>query len=564
MLSKLIENWLDNASERTYQPAFCQMLISQGYTVIHSTRHCPIEYGKDVIAIAKDGVPCAFQLKGNPGGSMGLVQFRDIRPQLDEMVNQYIAHPSIPKDVPHRSFLVTNGRIEEEVALAVNQTNETNVRDGYPHRKLQTIAREQLLGWALDLEGALWPSELTELRTLLEMLTHKGNELFPIGKLHHLLSVMLRMRPSDGEKIGDAEFGRRLSGAALLVAVALKSFSENNNHFAVVSAWVAFSTYAIGFADKYRKSNTLVQPTLASAEDAIHNSLSLLLNEASKRRGIYGEGNGLADFPVYPWRYTLLVGLASLYWLECTRTGIWQNPEQQAEIEAIIPGDDKKMSLWGEGAIPQFLFYNWYLKKRQDITSDYQIVSLADIIMSKPLFNVYLQAEDVIRHQLSQTFEAFNSFIDQKLGDKASSSYFSATAMALLAQRDLKDACKKLWGRYSKISSLSFLPQETWMYCLYTSEAGDNHSYIPPETGQWVDLLATSRIDAGIYAPPLLLERPLLLALWCLLIPQRTLVPIACQLYSALSGYAQEVARCCPTDGRDAIQPNAANSGGEG
>ena len=170
MLSKLIENWLDNASEKSYQPAFCQMLISQGYTVIHSTRHCNIEFGKDVLAIAKDGVPCAFQLKGNPGGNLTLSQFREIRPQLDELINQRIEHPSVPQSVPHRSYLVTNGRIEEEVALAIGQVNATNERDGYPNRKLETIAREQLLKWAIELEDSLWPSELTDLRTLLEIL----------------------------------------------------------------------------------------------------------------------------------------------------------------------------------------------------------------------------------------------------------------------------------------------------------------------------------------------------------------------------------------------------------
>ena len=42
MLSKLIESWLDNASEKSYQPAFCQMLMSQGYTVI--SQHSALQY----------------------------------------------------------------------------------------------------------------------------------------------------------------------------------------------------------------------------------------------------------------------------------------------------------------------------------------------------------------------------------------------------------------------------------------------------------------------------------------------------------------------------------------
>jgi len=535
VLSKLIESWLDNASEKSYQPAFCQMLISRGYTVIHSTRHCPIEYGKDVLAIAKDGVPCAFQLKGNPGGSLSLSQFREIRPQLDELVNQHIAHPSISKDVPHRCYLVTNGRIEEEVTLAISQSNDTNARDGYPHRKLETIAREQLLGWALELESDFWPSELTELRTLLEILTHHGDELFPVEKLHKLLEPLFKMTPGEGEKVGDAEFSRRLSSAALLTAVALKPFSGCANHFAVVSAWVIFSVYAIGFATKYKKRAELVTPSLNLAEEAIRDNLSMLLNEAHQRGGKYREGNGIADFPVYAWRHTLLIGLASLYWLECERTGFWPKPEQKVEVEAILPEDQTKMSLWGEGAVPQFLFHNWHLRKQNSGTGDNQVITLAKEVMSRPLFCVYYQVEEVIRHKLSETFEAFRPTITQKFGDKASVSYFSATMMAHLAQRSLKEACQDLWRRYSKMTSLTFIPKEFWMYCLWHSEEGDNHSLIPPETGQWVDLVVTSQEEIQTAVPPLLAQRPLLLALWCLLAPHRATTSVICHLYNAYS-----------------------------
>jgi hypothetical protein len=39
------------------------MLVAEGYTIVHLSRHSPIEMGKDIIAIDKDGIPCAFQLK---------------------------------------------------------------------------------------------------------------------------------------------------------------------------------------------------------------------------------------------------------------------------------------------------------------------------------------------------------------------------------------------------------------------------------------------------------------------------------------------------------------------
>ena len=108
MLERLLEYWLDSVNERSYQAAFCQLLAAQGFKILHSTRHMPIEFGKDVIAVGPDGVTCAYQLKGNPGSRLTLNQFREIAPQLNELVTQRIIFPGLRRG-PHRSYLVTNG-----------------------------------------------------------------------------------------------------------------------------------------------------------------------------------------------------------------------------------------------------------------------------------------------------------------------------------------------------------------------------------------------------------------------------------------------------------------------
>ena len=280
MLEKLIENWLDSASERTYQPIFCQMLARNGYTVIHSTRHNPIEYGKDVIALHPDGAPCAFQLKGNPGGRLTLNQYREIAPQLRELVNQQIEHPAITKG-PHRSFLVTNGEIEEETQQAIEQENAANVRDGYPNRSLETISRGQLLAWARELDTSLWPSEIRETKTLLELLTHTGQECLPLRKLHELLQELLSL--DKNAPLSSAEFQRRASSAALLTAVCLTTFSKQENHWAIIAGWTLFSVYLIGSAEKSDIPETHIRESLALAEDVIFNELVLLMGEVLYR-----------------------------------------------------------------------------------------------------------------------------------------------------------------------------------------------------------------------------------------------------------------------------------------
>jgi hypothetical protein len=517
------------------------MLNSQGYTVIHSTRHCAIEYGKDVLAIADDGMPCAFQLKGNPGSSITLSQYRQIRPQLDELVNQRIEHPSVTRDVQHRSYLVTNGRIEEEVLLAINQVNDANARDGFPKRKLETIGREQLLSWATDLEASLWPSELEEVRTLLEIITHEGNELFPVEKFHRLLTTLFELIPQCERRFGSDELARRLASAALLTAVALMPFSKRENYWAVITAWVMFSVYAIGFGQKQEKNHDLIRPSLKVASEVIEDNLTCLINETCARQGRYWEGFSIADFPVYEWRLTLLMGIGSLYWLECERTDHWREIEMKEQIESMLPSTQNEMKLWGEGAVPHFLLHEWYLEKRGIMVENAPVMDLANSIFSKNLFCVYYSAEDVIRHELSLTLEGFTSPIAEDAENDVIASYFAEAIMVHMAQRNLKEACQQLWKSYSRVKCLEFHPSKSWMYCLWHCDEGDNHMFNPPEKGEWGNLVSASQRSLQDTVPSLLVGSPLLLGLWCLIAPHRGTTTVICRLYESFSGDARRL-----------------------
>ena len=529
MLRKLIENWLDSVSERSYQPVFCQLLMAQGYTVLHSTRHCPIEYGKDVLAIAPDGIACAYQLKGNPGSRLTLAQYRGIAPQLFELVNQGIEHPQIPNDRPHRSYLVTNGQIEEEVQQAIVQQNATNVRDGFSDRKLETISRDQLLEWAFNLEYSLWPDELGDVKLLLEILTQSGNDLFPLDKSHTLLSKALKLSEDD-KQCSDAEFSRRVSSAALLTAVALKSFSEQQNHWAIISAWTMLLTYLIAAAEKHKKSENMISETLLLAEETIFNELFSLVKEVLDTNGFLIEGNELADFAVYKWRYTLIVGLCSVFWLWAEKEDLWPDEDFKNRLLDFIPDNQDGMDLWGEVAMPQYLSHIWQVLSKGDEKLSASLTKiLTERSVKESLPVVYHDAEEIIRHRLSQTLKYFNSTIDKPPEEL---SWFAQQLMLHMAYRDLKESCIELWPQYTRIVSVSFIPREPWQYCLYRTEFGDNISYVPPVTGEWPKLKSDAAKPASDLVPDSLLKRPVLLWLWCLLCPQRALSPVICHAFS--------------------------------
>ena len=139
MLEKIIENWLDKATERSFQQPFCYMLSAEGHTIIHSTRHSATELGKDIITIDGDGTLCAFQLKT---GNISLAKWQnEVSRQIDSLVVGKIVHPSIETLEHHKSYLVTNGNIAEEVSFDIKGRNETWTNQNQSYLRLRTIDR---------------------------------------------------------------------------------------------------------------------------------------------------------------------------------------------------------------------------------------------------------------------------------------------------------------------------------------------------------------------------------------------------------------------------------------
>ena len=189
MLERIIENWLDNTSERSFQQPYCYILSTEGHTIIHSTRHSAMEMGKDIITIGPDGkTPCAFQLKT---GNISLAKWRSkVGSQTDDLVCGQINHPSVDTSRHHKSYLVTNGNIEEEVSRAIDDRNRVWESQNQSYRRLETVVRGELLEKAKRLGTDLWPSELTDIKTLLEMFLEGGKGILPKTKLASLLEAI--------------------------------------------------------------------------------------------------------------------------------------------------------------------------------------------------------------------------------------------------------------------------------------------------------------------------------------------------------------------------------------
>ena len=241
MIERVLENWLAKANERSYQVPFCHALAAQGYRVVHLSRHTGIEMGKDILAVAPDGVPCAYQLKGTKGRKLGMNEYRtDVQPQLHDLVFARLVHPSINSTLPHRAYLVVNGELEEEVIREIDDFNLMRVQEGNPSRQVRTILRGDLFRFFQELETNFWPINVADLNTLLELFLNDGKGRLPKEKIATLLAATFPLDIEQGKPPSNTEASRAFAAGAVLCALGLNSFTAAENHAAEFEAWTIY------------------------------------------------------------------------------------------------------------------------------------------------------------------------------------------------------------------------------------------------------------------------------------------------------------------------------------
>lgn len=521
MLERLLENWLDSAGELTYQHCFCQMLIGQGYRIVHNTEHTPLELGKDIIAVSSDNKVVGFQLKGNPGKSLKPSQFHEIRGQLEQLATYGLGIPGYEKKVPDECYLVTNGEIDEAVFVELQRLNAALETRGHSPDKIKTITRGTLLSWANSLGLSLWPSEIADFGGLVKLLNCAGDEIFPADTFDPLLQHTLRMH----ESVKASELRRRVTSAAIMTALALQSFSRRKNHFAEITAWILFATYTIAACEKngldFRKIGA---DAVLTARGAIYNLLAHLCDEVSNR-SILSEGDPFSEFAFYRPRALLIYALMGIYWIWSCAEG-WNEPKHKAVVEGLIPEDLPPRSIWGEGAIPHFLAFTWYRKRIAASPAQDESVAavLRDVLRNKlgpeaHLPSPYYGIEDVARHFYIKILGCDDPFEGDGF---EGTSYTCESLMMCLVRAKLKERCKELWPDFTRINHERLVPDQAWRFALYrTGEGATNSTHIYPPTMQWKDLQDLFAEHDGADVPEALKADPILLLLFVTIFPFR-------------------------------------------
>jgi hypothetical protein len=479
-----------------------------------------MEMGKDIIAIDDHGIPCAFQLKTARNGKISLGDWNGIIAQMRNLVYLKINHPSIGDyDGSHRSFLVTNGFIEEEASRAIADFNQTLLQD--KRRPVETKVKGEILDWAKAVYPSVIPSELKDIKSLLEFYLEDGTSYFPKGRFSSLLESFFDIH-NVKKGIPNTEVVRKISSAALVTSIALTQYSSKENWIAEVEGWTVYLSILFALAEKLDIPEDLYELQFDLVGRAVHISLLNLLEELKKRPTLL-EGNLLPDVLYYRVRITFLIGLLSFLWF-------WKKDEVDESdrlfIEEFIYKHKEEMLLWGEGAVPQFLTFYWFYRNT-DATPrpDFLLPLLIKIITTENdprtkaencdrLAPPYYQAQETIlfRNKI-KPLESEDTFRGR--------SFFLESLVQLFVRRNWKIPMVLLWPDITHIDSEEFIPEEKWQFYLWKSPKGIHRKVISQRTGVWADLkLRASQNDLSAL-PQRLLAYPHLLLLFLCIYPHR-------------------------------------------
>jgi hypothetical protein len=484
---------------------------------------------------------CAFQLKGADGKRVSLSQWRsDLNQQVWDLVTTSIVHPGIKSDGKHhRAYLVVNGDLDEEVSHAIDGMNRAFAQKGQPEFQLEVITIGKMLKWANELQTNLWPTEMSDIKTILEMYLWDGRDSLPKEKLYHLFDVTLGLTGKN-EKPSKAECVRLISSNALLCALATQSFVQAGNHVAQIEAWTLYIASILAFASKWGLSEKDVKGEVGLALATIENALVDLAEELKERcqNEHFHEGDPMTDRPFYRARMTYLVGLCSLL-------GLWRRHDKipvddlDTFIKEFSTKHHQEFYLWGEAAIPQMLAFYWYADKGSlPVSSDSLLALLVASLFTAnsdeeraPIPNPYLDLHEIYSRKLGLSDQELDE--DSFRGD----SYVAEALLHLCIRRGMKQFAQEAWPDFTRLSGSHFQPEQTWQYFKWRNREGTIQQIFPVHNQKWKDVEALAMKSDGETVPLELKTNPILGLLFYLVFPFRLNADAACWLDGAMRGF---------------------------
>jgi hypothetical protein len=512
MKERLVADWLSKAGERGgLDVAFCQILLARGCKILRAG-HSPTEAGKDIIAITAANQLQAYQVKS---GNLGLKDFEEIQPQITNLVEAAILHPSVRRGSKHRPFLGTTGIFTTPVEETVRGLNDLWQRRGYG--RLTLIRGTELQPEFMKLAADFWPVEPVEVREFLSLYLAEGR-----GDLDHdgLAQLLRRLFPETG--ISKPIAARRIAAAALFASYVIEPFHCKEDHWSAFCGWTLTAAHQAWAVAIHNLPAKFWQSSFNLAKTAALSSLKLLSCEALAPQALVPRDVELDDYT--RMRNTVTASAVAAWHLVQRRAGISLPSEAQAGALIHRLVRKNRFVFWGESALPNYLTIAWYLENSgQSRMGEDLLVSVLNLITRRnhrlsdaPLRGPEELPDDVFAESLKKLRSP-----ELPRGRRAPVSWSLESLLHLLAIRMRRQALKARWWDITRVEMASFRPDRPADALLWRCNAGEEMERLPGKPQSWRELTASARASNLSEIPEILRNDPEFALMFMLACPHR-------------------------------------------
>lgn len=513
MLDRLIENWLTNVHELGYTTPFCQVLASEGETILHISRGGQGELGKDIITRGPDGKLRTYQLKQR---DIALTEWNKYRGEIEHLVQLPPTAPGLSKPESHTPFLVTNGEIRGDAIPSIEQFSETWVKAGYP--KLEIIQKGQLLKRFKDAHGSYLPDKLSDFREFIGFYIADFRDRFPREKFALFLERFLN--ENQPNKPNKNETKRSIESTVLLGSYVVEQYEKVGNHIAALEGWTIIAATIFRLVEANSLTTKVYGASISILWSALLRNFELLSVELQSRSHWIEPSYVFAEREVVRGARTLLV----LGWLSARFLIQRTLPDLDTAKSSIdLDGQMPHLRLLGECEWPAFLLLALYTERVRGSSSCESMVStwIRRVLQEdNPDFknagfpSTYWPQEKILELNFGlippQDTETFKPH-----------TFTVKAAMNALVRRLCRQEVSILWPMVSELTFCNYRPDTGDEWLRWRSEHGTMEFRHPELTQSWTVWRDQTNQISRNAVPSVFQKHPEWLLPFCLTFPHR-------------------------------------------
>lgn len=529
MKEKLVENWLTKTSERGYQAPLCSILNVEGYSVIHSTRHCAMEMGKDIIARDQSNNLVCFQLKALKGKRLTLSEWRsDLQQQIFPLVMGKVIHPGC-EDKIHKSIIVVTGYIDEEVSQEIEQFNKGQIDAGYPNRTVMVWALGDLSSLFTKHLNKLGPQEPADAKRWLELFLDGGGGIPNKDSFYLLCESLIEVT-----KVKTASDAKAFIAHLMIVTGSIASqYTDENNYLAEIELWTAAYLQILFIQETFKISAKDREIDRTIVLQILRDLLERFFVEV-KTRGRFSDFDELHHQfeEQFSSQTACVLAIHTLFEREIQKISDKDLSEKLDLLEKAV----ESAKLAGEVSatylfVADFVLFK-YGRGKKALTHIYSLLSnILHANQTGRLPSPYYDIETILLFILGEDLES------NIQSDNFERSSFTARALLMfLVCNNERVAIDSLWKKYTYFRLEEYEPDISLDLLKRRSLCGTNWSIVPKSTQSWNELRTEATIlGKGTGLPNELMNQQIETLLLLFSQPFRLTAQISCNLYQSIN-----------------------------